>query len=131
MRANRHRTLVVNESMRNVDNRFGLPMATADRTAFFCAYWRGQRQCPYGQPADGTFGNSSIGTEQGPGFFNLDFSIGKKFNLTERHYVDFRAEFFNALNRPGRLRRASPPSFGVIGSRAESRQIQFGLKYYF
>lgn len=136
VRANRYRTLVVNESMRNVDNWFGLPMATADRTAFFCAGGVDNGQCPYGQPADGTFGNSSIGTEQGPGFFNLDFSIGKKFNLTERHYVDFRAEFFNALNHvswaPPGANLAAPASFGVIGGQVQNpRQIQFGLKYYF
>lgn len=136
VRANRYRTLVVNESMRNVDNWFGLPMATADRTAFFCAGGVDNGQCPYGQPADGTFGNSSIGTEQGPGFFNLDFSIGKKFNLTERHYVDFRAEFFNALNHvswaPPGASLAAPASFGVIGGQVQNpRQIQFGLKFHF
>lgn len=136
VRANRYRELVVNESMRNVDNWFGLPMATAERTAYFCAAGVDNGQCPYGQPADGNFGNGGIGTERGPGFFNLDFTIGKKFNVTERQYVDFRAEFFNALNHvswaPPGANLSAPASFGVIGSQVQSpRQIQFGLKYYF
>jgi hypothetical protein len=136
VRANRYRTLVVNESMRNVDNWFGLPMATAERTAFFCAAGVDNGQCPYGQPADGSFGNSAIGTEQGPGFFNLDFAIGKKFRVTERYYFDFRTELFNALNHvswaPPGANLAAPASFGVIGSQVQNpRQIQFGLKFYF
>ncbi|MBE7545147.1 MAG: TonB-dependent receptor [Bryobacteraceae bacterium] len=136
VRANRYRTLVVNESMRNVDNWFGLPMATAERTAFFCAAGIDNGQCPYGQPADGSFGNSSIGTERGPGFFNLDLSVGKKFNLSERRYFDFRAEFFNILNTvswaPPGANLSTPASFGVIGSQVQNpRQIQFGLKFYF
>jgi hypothetical protein len=136
VRANRYRELVVNESMRNVDNWFGLPMATAERTAFFCPGGVDNGQCPYGQPADGSFGNSGIGTERGPGFFNLDFTIGKKFNVTERHYFDFRAEFFNALNHvswaPPGANLGAPASFGVVGSQVQSpRNIQFGLKFHF
>ncbi|MBA3975416.1 MAG: hypothetical protein C0504_14520 [Candidatus Solibacter sp.] len=136
VRANRYRQLVVNESLRNVDNWFGLPMDTAARTAVFCAGGVDNGACAYGQPADGSFGNSGIATERGPGFFNLDFSIGKKFNVTERQYLDFRAEFFNALNTvswaPPGASVAAPANFGVIGGQVQNpRQIQFGLKYYF
>jgi hypothetical protein len=119
-----------------VDNWFGLPTDTAARAAVFCAGGVDNGSCAYGQPGDGFFGNSSIGTERGPGFFNLDFSIGKKFNVTERQYIDFRAEFFNALNTvswaPPGANVSAPASFGTIGSQVQSpRNIQFGLKYYF
>ena len=136
VRANYYRPLVVDESKRNVDNWFGLPTATADRTAFFCAAGVDNGTCPYGQPAQGSFGNASIATERGPGFFNVDFSIGKRFPVTERQYFDFRAEFFNAFNHvswaPPGFNLASPAAIGVIGSQVQApRNIQFGLKYYF
>jgi len=133
VRANRYRELVVDESLRSVDNWFGLP---ADRTGIFCAAGVDDGRCAYGQPADGQFGNASIGTERGPGFFNLDLSIGKRFSVTESQYFDFRVEFFNALNHaswaPPGADISNPAGFGAIGSQVQNpRNIQFGLKYYF
>lgn len=136
VRANRYRALTKNDSLVNVDNFFGLPTDTAARTAYFCAAGVDNGSCPYGQPADGSFGNTGIGSERMPSFFSLDFSVGKKFSVTERQYVDFRAEFFNALNHvswnaPGRS-IAAPASFGAITSQVQNpRVVQFGLKYYF
>jgi hypothetical protein len=133
VRANRYRDLQINESAQTVDNYFGLP---ADRTTLFCAGGVDDGRCAYGQPADGQFGSSGIGTEKGPSFFNLDFSVGKKFNVTERQYLDFRAEFFNGLNHvswvPPGLNINSPATFGTIGGQVQNpRNIQFGLKYHF
>jgi hypothetical protein len=133
VRANRYKELQVDESARTIDNFFGLPAA---RTGIFCAAGVNDGACAYGQPADGLFGSSGIGTERGPSYFNLDLSVGKKFNITERQYIDFRAEFFNALNHvswvPPALNINSPATFGTITSQVQSpRNIQFGLKYYF
>ena len=36
----------------------------------------------------------------GPGYWNLDLGITKKFDLTERVKLQFRMEMFNALNHP-------------------------------
>jgi hypothetical protein len=135
VRANRYGPLVVNESLRDIDNWFGLPTATAERAAVFCAAGV-STGCAYGQPSDGQFGNSGIGTERAPSFFSMDFSIGKKFNITERQYVDFRAEFFNALNHvswaPPGTSVAAPASFGAVTAQVQApRNIQFGLKYHF
>ena len=98
----------------SIDNFFGLP---ADRTSLFCAAGVDDGRCAYGQPADGQFGNSGIGTERGPSFFNLDFSVGKKFHINETNYFDFRAEFFNGLNHvswvPPGLNINSPATFGT------------------
>ncbi len=135
LRANRYGPLNVNQSLVSIDNFYGLPTDTASRTTFFCPAGV-ITGCAYGQPSDGFFGNTGIGTERGPSYFSLDFSIGKKFTVTERQYVDFRAEFFNGLNHvswgaPGR-NIASPAGFGTIGSQVQApRNIQFGLKYYF
>jgi hypothetical protein len=69
---------------------------------------------------------------------------------TERHFLQLRAEFFNAANTPtfflpaasnsaltcigpaGKACNARNPNFGKLSTgTANGRQIQFGLKYYF
>lgn len=46
------------------------------------------------------YGNSGVGILEGPGFKNVDFSAFKNFAITERFKLQFRGEFFNALNTP-------------------------------
>jgi hypothetical protein len=81
------------------------------------------------------YGNAGRNVVTGPGVISWDFSVNKNFQFTERQRLEFRAEFFNLPNHPI---WANPGTgfgstvFGVIGStRADSRQIQFGLKYLF
>jgi hypothetical protein len=76
-----------------------------------------------------------------PGIFNVDASLTKRTQLTERLNMQFRAEFFNVLNivnwnRP--QQSIASPNFGVItGQRGinsqgtQSREIQFGVKLEF
>jgi len=87
-------------------------------------------------PALGTFGNVGNSSNRAPAFGNWDFGIGKKFNMSESRYVDFRAEFFNFTNHPS----FSPPSrnisdpnnFGrIFGTVSPPRIIEFALKYHF
>ena len=136
IRANAYGNLQGNDSLVTIDNFFGLPTDTASRGTYFCGAGVNNGTCSYGLPNLGEFGTSGIGTERGPSFFSLDYSIGKKFNVTESNYLDFRAEFFNGLNHvswgaPGRSISA-PASFGAIGSQVQGpRVIQFGLKYIF
>ena len=89
-------------------------------------------------PTTGTFGSVGRGTLRGPGLANLDLSLLKNTSLTERVGLQFRAEFFNALNHvnlgaPNATVFASTgavsPSAGLITTLAtDSRRIQFGLK---
>jgi hypothetical protein len=79
------------------------------------------------------FGNSGVGILRGPGLVNLDFNLAKDFVFTERWSAQFRAEFFNALNRanfgvPGVTIGAG---FGQITTAAEARIIQLALKIRF
>jgi len=86
----------------------------------------------------------------GPGISRFDFSLFKKFQLTERYRMEFRSEFFNILNHPtfnapgfGGNGVVSVPgstnyfntNFGKIGSTRfpfqDPRQIQFALKLLF
>lgn len=89
------------------------------------------------------FAQCSSPTEQsgrnilrGPGIANVDFSLFRKFKITERTGIDFRAEFFNLFNHP---QFSFPEQFlgsGNFGrittTRLNSeRQIQFGLRWTF
>jgi hypothetical protein len=85
-------------------------------------------------PAPQAFGNAGVGIMRGPGLVNFDFTLAKNFNLTQRHYFQFRTEVFNAFNHanfgPPNIARDSA-GFGQILTAANARIIQFGLKFYF
>jgi hypothetical protein len=107
----------------------------------------------FSAPAYGTFGNLGRDTLVGPNLANLDLSLHKSTQVTERLHAQFRAEFFNVLNHtnfatPNPVVFSSGPSqgtaanqtapvvasptAGVITSTAtSSRQVQFGLKLIF
>jgi hypothetical protein len=91
-------------------------------------------------PAFGTYGNLGRGTLTGPGLADVDVSVFKTTALSEHTSLQFRAEFFNLLNRVN----FGPPnatvfsgtavnaSAGFISTLATNpRQIQLGLKLLF
>ena len=91
--------------------------------------------------ADGigtAFGNSGTGIVDGPGQANLDLSVSKAAGLPwphEKSNLQFRAEFFNALNHPQFANpdtNFSSPTFGVISSTSvNARVVQLALKLAF
>jgi len=88
------------------------------------------------EPAPGTFGTIGRNTLRGPGLATVDFSAFKQFPMpfSERHRLEFRAEFFNLLNR---VNLGSPNTarvnslFSRITSAGDPRILQFGLRYSF
>ena len=91
------------------------------------------------QPLPGTYGNAGRNTLQGPNLYETDLSLSRRFSLTERLGLQFRAEIFNLFNQvnfntPNPVVYAAAtgdpsPTAGVITSTAtSSRQVQFGLK---
>lgn len=83
------------------------------------------------------FGNAprNIDTVRMDHMNNWDFSISKRNDITERVYLQFTAEFFNAFNH---VRFGAPnvqvgtPTFGVVTSQVNPpREIQFGLRVGF
>lgn len=52
------------------------------------------------QPTGVRFGTTGRNTMIGPGLWNLDMSLFRKFKLTERVDLDFKAECFNVTNTP-------------------------------
>jgi hypothetical protein len=51
-------------------------------------------------PAKGTWGNLGRNIGRGPGYYEIDASLQKRFRLTERFALKFRAEAFNLFNHP-------------------------------
>ncbi len=91
-------------------------------------------------PTPGTYGDLGRGVYSGPGLADVDLSLFKTTAITERTNLQFRAEFFNLLNRanfgtPNATvfsGSSISPSAGLITTTATtSRQIQFGLKLIF
>jgi hypothetical protein len=92
-------------------------------------------------PAPGQKGNAGTGTIQGSGINLWNSGFMKKFHLTETHYLQFRAEFFNLFNHPQFddpfVYPGNNPQAGKITSASDygynpsERIIQFGVKYSF
>ncbi len=91
-------------------------------------------------PTAGTWGNIGRSTYNGPGLGNVDLSLFKRFAITERVNLQFRAECFNIENRanfgtPNSTvfsNGAISPTAGLITNTVtSSRQMQFGLKLIF
>jgi hypothetical protein len=85
------------------------------------------------------FGNMGTGLVNGPGQINFDLALSKQIPVgwfgRESRWL-FRAEFFNAFNKPNfgdpDLNTSDGGAFGVISSTlGNPRVIQFALKYNF
>jgi outer membrane receptor protein involved in Fe transport len=95
----------------------------------------------FAPPGARQLGNLGRNSLQGPGLFRWDFGLTKDSSLTERLGLQFRAEFFNLLNRANFgapassvFNAAGAPvgNAGVITNTVgTARQIQFGLKLSF
>src|SRR5260370_35708399 len=51
-------------------------------------------------PAKGTWGNAGRYIANGPGMFEIDSSLQKRFRITEKLALNFRAAAYNLLNHP-------------------------------
>lgn len=51
-------------------------------------------------PQPGTFGNLGRDALRGPSNYQLDFTLSKKFAITESKNLEFRAECYNITNSP-------------------------------
>jgi hypothetical protein len=90
-------------------------------------------------PAQYTIGNAGRNILRGPGVNNWDLSILKNFHFTERIYLQFRTELFNAFNHTQFNTPAAGSSTvtidtataGQLFSARDPRIMQFGMKLYF
>ncbi|HEY4047666.1 MAG TPA: carboxypeptidase regulatory-like domain-containing protein [Acidobacteriaceae bacterium] len=123
----------------------GVPLYPRHRTP---ANWLNPDALSY--PAIGTWGNLGRNAVRAPGVWQIDPSLKKRFSLTDRVGLTFRAEAFNVLNgaqygQPNT--NWAPPSGGVDNPNAYGlitnsfntnptgtgtpRELQFGLKVEF
>ena len=101
-------------------------------------------------PYPGTFGNASRDALIGPGLADVDLSLRKTAAIGERVHAQFRAEYFNVLNRanfstpnavvfsngptpakPSTAAAISPTAGVLTATATTSRQLQFALKLLF
>ena len=108
--------------------------------------------CAFSIPVRGFLGTAGRNILRGPGFATLDFSVSKDSPLGflgESGALQFRAEFFNLLNRPNFLQPArtvyravstnpsNPPEAPIANAgritstSGTSRQVQLALKLIF
>jgi hypothetical protein len=93
----------------------------------------------YAQPASGTQGNMSRNSgPEGPGFWQLDAALFKRFHISSSKYAEFRVDAFNVTNsvRWGNpntgFSAADGTTFGqVTGPTGLQRQIRFGGRFAF
>ena len=119
-------------------------IGSVDRRGTGVFYFTPDQISQFGFPAAGEFGNSGRNVFRNPGFFETDVSMVKKFAITERHAVSFRAEAYNLFNHPnfglaaGNLNLNNPSTFGkfsqTLGTQSggsSARIMQMVLRYDF
>jgi hypothetical protein len=92
--------------------------------------------------APAVYGNVGRNTLYGPGSVNIDFSLFRTFNLTERLALQFRADAANLFNTPHfcnpggcstgtTTSRASSNFLTITNAKNDERQFRFGLRLSF
>src|ERR1051326_5023154 len=93
----------------------------------------------------GTFGNSGRNSLRGPGSWDIDMALTRKFSLKEAQSLELRAEAFNIMNHDRWVLGTLTPSgastassytltssdFGRVRAALDPRILQFALKYVF
>jgi Carboxypeptidase regulatory-like domain len=86
-------------------------------------------------PAVGTFGNCApqLGSLRSPHYADIDLSLHKNFQISERFRLQFRTDFINAFNH---VQLDAPnmklgATMGQITTAQPPRNIQLALKLYF
>jgi hypothetical protein len=114
----------------NVQSLGGVP-----QPGFTCAAGQDNGTCVFSQQPFTGFGTVHPGSLRGPGYQQIDMSLQKSFALWHENRVDFRGDFFNALNIASYSQPDSgstDPNFGQItGTSSTERHIQLSLKYAF
>jgi hypothetical protein len=99
-------------------------------------FFSDDQKSKFGFPEAGTVGTAGRNTFRGPRFFNADISILKRFRVTEKSSVQYRAEAYNLSNTPNwSTPAATLTTFqsvgkfsGTVGS---ARVMQMALRFEF
>ena len=104
----------------------------------------------FGTPSPGTYGNLGAATLRGPGFWEWDQTIARRFTIRESQSIEIRAEAFNVTNSVrfyipaladpativgnslfGQVRAAASTTGSGSASGSGGRIVQLALKYMF
>lgn len=99
-------------------------------------YFDATQRAMFSIPAPGQQGNLTRNYFTTDGYFRLDLTLGKKFRITERSNLEFRAEMQNVTNHPSfdnPTATFTSSSFGRIRDSVVSapRRIQLVMKFAF
>lgn len=94
---------------------------------------------PWAKAADGQFGNVGSNTLRGPGYWQSNLALFKRFRISEGSNLEFRAEGYNIFNHVnlGQPRDCVECNLAEAGkifnlaSGAQMRNFQFGLRFIF
>jgi hypothetical protein len=124
----------------NMDGNLTDRPSTTDGLVFFSGHHRQKVAMAAGRDVpdffvagrDGFVGRNTVRADS---FVNWDAALIKRFAFTEKQKLDFRAEFFNALNRTNfgvPIHTLGSPGFGsAVETANPARIIQLALKYSF
>lgn len=124
----------------NLDGNLTDRPSTTDGLVFFHGHGRQRAAIPSNRDITDFFVSGRDGfvgrnTVRGDSFVNLDMALSKGFTFTDSQRLDFRAEFFNALNRSNfglPIRMLGSPAFGsAVETANPARIVQFALKFSF
>ncbi len=85
-------------------------------------------------PTNGTTGSLGVGNIEGPGYFDVDLGLPRRFMIHEKQHIEIRGEAFNIQNRANFANPTSAlnsATFGKILSDVSPRIMQFAIKYQF
>jgi Carboxypeptidase regulatory-like domain len=89
----------------------------------------------FATPAKGTWGDAGRNLVRGPGTYQFDAALSRRFVLTERWQIEFRGEAFNLTNHPQYglpiADFSAGPTFGKIVSLVNSGPIGSGTPRQF
>jgi hypothetical protein len=88
----------------------------------------------FASPSTGTLGNLGYDNLVGPGYFDIDIALSRRFRVRERQTLEIRAEAFNIQNRVNFLNPTAAmnsSNFGKIQTDVGPRIMQFAVKYGF
>lgn len=99
-------------------------------------YFNDDERAGFGGPNAGAFSDVGRNFFRGPGSFNADLSVTKRFSLFGTHSVEYRLDVTNLTNTPTfdfPTAVITSSTFGRIRDDviSSSRKIQMGLKYTF
>jgi len=88
----------------------------------------------FAAPSTNAFGNFGYDNLRGPGYFDVDVALSRKFIIREHQNLEIRGEAFNIQNRVNFLNPTAAmnsSNFGKVLTDVSPRIMQFAVKYAF